>query len=62
MASLMGLGSIFGPLAMTQTLAHFTGPGARHQFPGAVFLLAAGLATLTLIVLLIQVRRRVAAR
>jgi len=57
MASLLGLGSIVGPLAMTQTLAHFTGPSARHQFPRAVFVLAAALATVTLIVLLLQVRR-----
>jgi len=62
MASLLGLGSIVGPLAMTQTLAHFTGPDARHQFPGAVFLLAAALAALTLVVLLVQVRGRISAR
>ena len=42
---------------MTQTLAHFTGSDARRQFPGAVFVLAAALAALTLIVVLIQVRR-----
>lgn len=62
MASLLGLGSIVGPLAMTQTLAHFTGPSAPHQFPGAVFLLAAALAALTLVFLLIQVRSRIAQR
>jgi DHA1 family tetracycline resistance protein-like MFS transporter len=62
MASLLGLGSIVGPLAMTQTLAHFTGPSAQHQFPGAVFLLAAALAALTLLVLRIQVRGPIAER
>ncbi|MBI1252452.1 MAG: MFS transporter [Alphaproteobacteria bacterium] len=45
-ASLMGLGAIAGPLAMTQTLAYFTDAGRAHPFPGAAFLLAAAIAAL----------------
>jgi DHA1 family tetracycline resistance protein-like MFS transporter len=41
MASVMGLSSIVGPFALTQTLARFSGPDAPVYFPGAAFLLAA---------------------
>jgi MFS transporter, DHA1 family, tetracycline resistance protein len=58
MASLIGLGAIVGPLAMTQTLAHFSGPAAKLQFPGAAFLLAAIFASITLALLLLQLRGR----
>jgi DHA1 family tetracycline resistance protein-like MFS transporter len=50
-ASMMGLSSIFGPLALTETMARFSGPNAHPQFPGAAFLLAAGLAALSLFLL-----------
>ncbi len=42
-ASLSSLATIFGPLAMTQTMAYFVAPGAAIYFPGAAFMLAAGL-------------------
>jgi MFS transporter, DHA1 family, tetracycline resistance protein len=57
MASVMGLASIFGPITLTQTLAYFSAPGARFYFPGAAFLLAAALATVCLVLLLVQLRR-----
>lgn len=52
MASVMGLSSIIGPLALTQTLARFSGPDAPIHFPGAAFVLAAalGLVSLSLLV------------
>ena len=50
-ASMMGLSSIVGPLALTETMARFSGPEARVQFPGAAFVLAAGLAALSLLLL-----------
>jgi DHA1 family tetracycline resistance protein-like MFS transporter len=53
-ASMMGLSAIFGPLALTETLARFSGPQARVQFPGAAFVLAALLAALSLLLLLWQ--------
>ena len=51
-ASLQGIGSILGPLAMTQIFAAFTGPRAPVHFPGAPFAVAAalfGIATLLLV-------------
>lgn len=51
-ASLQGIGSIVGPLAMTQIFAAFTGPRAAIDFPGAPFAVAAalfGIATLLLV-------------
>jgi DHA1 family tetracycline resistance protein-like MFS transporter len=59
MASLMGLSSIFGPLALTQTLAHFSGKDAAIRFPGAAFLLAALLALVCFGLLYRQIRPRV---
>jgi DHA1 family tetracycline resistance protein-like MFS transporter len=41
MASVMGLSSTIAPLALTQTLARFSGPDAPVHFPGAAFVLAA---------------------
>ncbi|HEX6241354.1 MAG TPA: TCR/Tet family MFS transporter [Polyangiales bacterium] len=57
-ASMMGLSSIFGPLALTETMARFSGPDARVQFAGAAFLLAAGLAALSLFLLITQLEKR----
>jgi DHA1 family tetracycline resistance protein-like MFS transporter len=54
MASVMGLSSIVGPFALTETLARFSGPNAAIQFPGAAFLLAALLAFVCLCLLLAQ--------
>jgi DHA1 family tetracycline resistance protein-like MFS transporter len=56
MASVMGLSSICGPIALTQTLAHFSAADARPHFPGAAFLLAAGLAGVCLVLLTLQLR------
>ncbi len=56
-ASLTSLASIFGPFAMTQTLAHFSAPGASPYFPGAAFILAATLNTTGLLLLLTQTRQ-----
>jgi DHA1 family tetracycline resistance protein-like MFS transporter len=58
MASVMGLSSIVGPLALTQALASCTGPKARIQFPGASFLLASLLAAICFGLLLLQLRAR----
>jgi DHA1 family tetracycline resistance protein-like MFS transporter len=55
-ASLSSVASIFGPFAMTQTLAHFSAPGASPYFPGAAFILAATLNTTGLLLLLTQRR------
>jgi DHA1 family tetracycline resistance protein-like MFS transporter len=40
-ALLMSFANVAGPLAMTQTLAHFTAPDAPVYFPGAAFILSA---------------------
>lgn len=51
-ASMMSLTTILGPLIMTQTLGRFSAPGAPIYFPGAAFVLASILATLSLIIVL----------
>ena len=56
--SMMALGSVGGPLILSQTLAHFTEPNAAIYFPGAAFILAAMLMSVALIVLTVEVRRR----
>jgi MFS transporter, DHA1 family, tetracycline resistance protein len=58
MASIMGLSAIIGPFALTQVLAHFSGPDAPVYFPGAAFLLAALLGAICF-GLLVRGRRRV---
>ncbi len=45
----MGLGSIAGPLILTQPLAYFTGSDAPVHFPGAAFLIAAVFGVLALV-------------
>ncbi|MCW6508165.1 TCR/Tet family MFS transporter [Lichenifustis flavocetrariae] len=50
-ASLQALGSVFGPPMMTEIFAMFTGGGARVQFPGAPFLVAAVLFLLATVLL-----------
>ena len=62
MASVMGLAAIAGPIALTQTLAHYSAADAQPYFPGAAFLLAAGLATVCLGLLTFQLRRSEGAR
>jgi DHA1 family tetracycline resistance protein-like MFS transporter len=56
-ASMMGLSAIIGPLALTETLARYSGPDAPVYFPGAAFLLAALMAFLCLVLLLAQLAR-----
>ncbi len=51
-ASMMSLTTILGPLIMTQTLGRFSAPGAVIHFPGAAFVLASGLALLSLTIVL----------
>jgi len=58
MASVIGLSSIVGPFALTQTLAQFTGADARYVFPGAAFLLAALLASICFVLLSIALARK----
>jgi DHA1 family tetracycline resistance protein-like MFS transporter len=61
---LTALGSVFGPLVLTQVLAHYTEPGAPVYFPGAAFLLAAalmGISLIALVVATVRDRRPVAA-
>jgi DHA1 family tetracycline resistance protein-like MFS transporter len=60
MASVMGLSSIFGPLALTNTLARFSDKHAAIHFPGAAFLLAALLALICFGLLFRQIQPRVA--
>lgn len=40
-AMAMSVGSLVAPLLLTGTMAHFTGPSAPVQFPGAAFIVAA---------------------
>jgi DHA1 family tetracycline resistance protein-like MFS transporter len=54
-ASMMGLSAIVGPLVLTDAMARYSGPSAEVQFPGAAFLVAAGMAALCLVMLLGQV-------
>jgi MFS transporter, DHA1 family, tetracycline resistance protein len=54
MASIASIAAIFGPLAMTQTLAL----GAEHGQPGGAFLLAATLVLCALLVVIFGVVRR----
>ncbi|MFT3727797.1 MAG: TCR/Tet family MFS transporter [Terricaulis sp.] len=52
LASMMSLTTIAGPILMTQALGRFSAVGAPIYFPGAAFLLAAILATLSLLIVL----------
>ena len=63
MASVMGLSSIVGPFALTQTLALFSSDAAIARdmfFPGAAFALAAVLAGLCFLILLSRLRANAA--
>jgi DHA1 family tetracycline resistance protein-like MFS transporter len=51
-ASMMSLTTIIGPVMMTQMLGRFSGAGAPVYFPGAAFVLAAGLAICALLIML----------
>lgn len=51
-ASMMSLTTIMGPLIMTQALGRFSAADAPIYFPGAAFVLAAALATLSLLLVL----------
>lgn len=57
LSSLSSIAMIFGPSLMTQTLAHFTAPGAHPYFPGAAFVLAGTLNLCALLLLIVQTRR-----
>ncbi|HKU41379.1 MAG TPA: TCR/Tet family MFS transporter [Polyangiales bacterium] len=61
MASVMGLSTILGPWALSETLARFANEEARRAggvfFPGAAFVLAALLALTALSLLSLQLRR-----
>ena len=48
-SSLVSLAAIVGPPVMTQAFAYFSGPAAPVHLPGAAFVLAAVLATGTLV-------------
>ncbi len=60
-ASVASLSSIIGPYVMSQALASYSDANAPVYFPGAAFVLAAGLGTACLVVLATQLRPRVAA-
>ena len=51
MGSMTALGSVFGPVMLTQVLAAFTESGAPVYFPGAAFVLAGCLMLVSLIAL-----------
>jgi MFS transporter, DHA1 family, tetracycline resistance protein len=47
LTSLISIGSIFGPLVMTESFYYFTKPNPFFQFPGAPFVLGAVLMLLS---------------
>lgn len=55
--STVALGSVIGPLILTQVLAHFTEEGAPVHFPGAAFILAAALMLVSVGLLALWVAR-----
>ena len=55
-ASVQALGNMFSPIVMTQTLFYFTHSEAPVTFPGAAFVLAGIVTTLSLIPLIIGLR------
>jgi MFS transporter, DHA1 family, tetracycline resistance protein len=62
MGSMSALGSVFGPLILTQCMAAFTEPGTAIYFPGAAFALAATIIAASLFWLTVEVRRAAGAR
>ena len=56
-ACVLSLGTIIGPIIMTQTFSLFSGETAAIQFPGAPFLISALLVTLSGIPILFALRR-----
>ncbi len=56
MASINSVGAIVGPLALTQTFAYFTAPGAPIYFPGAALFLAGSLSLIALALFALNVR------
>jgi len=58
MGSVTALGSVFGPVMLTQTLAYFTEAGAPVYFPGAAFALAGMLMIISLIALSLELGRQ----
>jgi DHA1 family tetracycline resistance protein-like MFS transporter len=57
LGSMTALGSVFGPLMLTQFLAAYTEPGAAHHFPGAAFALSGAIIGMSLIWLAVELRR-----
>jgi DHA1 family tetracycline resistance protein-like MFS transporter len=55
-ASLYSISTILGPFLMTESLARFTEKGTTPYFPGAAFLLAAGLAAVSLAIFWLSLR------
>ncbi len=47
----LGIGAVIAPVALTQTMAYFTGASAPVHFPGAAFIVAAGFAIAALVML-----------
>ena len=58
MGSMTALGPVFGPVMLTQTLAHYTEAGAPIYFPGAAFALAGALMAVSLVALILEPRRQ----
>lgn len=58
MGSMQALGSVFGPVMLTQVLAAFTERGAPVYFPGAAFMLAGILMLISLVALSIEIGRQ----
>lgn len=58
MGSMTALGSVFGPVMLTQTLAAFTEDSAPIYFPGAAFILAATLMLVSLVALSLELGRQ----
>lgn len=58
MGSMTALGSMFGPVMLTQTLAHFTEENAPIYFPGAAFALAGMLMAVSLVALSLELGRQ----
>jgi DHA1 family tetracycline resistance protein-like MFS transporter len=57
LGSMVALGSVFGPLLLTQVMAAYTEPGAPIYFPGAAFLVAGAIIAASLVWLSLELRR-----
>ncbi|NOX50605.1 MAG: TCR/Tet family MFS transporter [Gammaproteobacteria bacterium] len=55
-ASVGSVAAIIGPLMMTQSFAYFTSPATPFYFPGVAFMIAAGLALVSIVIFILNTR------